>query len=49
MLLFFIIGLTAWTYGNDLYYKENPNSIYTEKSTEHPEYFKVNKNTMNFW
>lgn len=49
MLLSWVICVAAWVYGNDLYFRENPNSIYTEESTEHPERFKIDKNSLNFW
>lgn len=47
VFLLAIIGIASWVYGNDIIYKKNPNSIFTEESTEHPEIFKLGKNTMN--
>lgn len=49
MFLLVVICIAIWIYGNDMYYKENPSYIYTEASTDHPEKFKINKDTLNFW
>lgn len=48
-LLFGVVVMACWVYGKDMHYRENPNSIFTEESTTHPEKFKINKDTMNFW
>ena len=52
LLTFCLIGIVfigSWVYGNDIYYREKPNTIFTEESTTSPELFKIDKDTFNFW
>lgn len=47
-MLMLIIIISCWIYGKDMYYRENPASIFVEESTNHPELFKIRKDNMNF-
>lgn len=47
-LLLGIVGVATWVYGKDMYYKSNPNSIFTEETTTHPSKYKINKDNLNF-
>lgn len=48
LILVGIVAIACWIYGNDIYYKRNPSVSQSEEFTLSPEFFKINKNTMNF-
>lgn len=47
-MLICIVGVACWIYGNDMHYKKNPNVSFAEEFSMQPEFFKIDKNTMNF-
>lgn len=49
MLLLFIVIVASYIYGKDIVFKENPNSIFTEESVDHPHKYDITKDTLNFW
>lgn len=38
-LLLAVVVISCWIYGKDMYFRENPASIFVEESTTHPERF----------
>mgnify|MGYP000335806894 CR=1 FL=1 len=48
LLLLGLVVCTFWVYGNDIYYREKPITIFTEESQPDPPLVNVKNNTLNF-